>query len=289
MSRETTIVSRVGRHALEPGRSVLAAASLRETIMAIGENSNLELGPGFQPLVPRPSSGRVFVGRRRVRLSDADSGGRLRLDAAARYLQDVAGDDVLETGWGSPDHFWLVRRTMIQQVRPFSLEEMVELTTWSSGTASSTASRRTTLSGNRGGLIEAESVWVHLGLELRPERFGGNFFDVYGPSANGRKISPRLELPDLPDGAERTTWPLRRCDLDVLGHLNNAAYWEAVEETATQIGLDLGSPLQALLEFRGPIDLEDEVELLCSPQPGGFRLALAASGESRAVAALRIV
>jgi acyl-ACP thioesterase len=258
------------------------------TSMVVEENSNLEAEPGFRALVPRPASGRVFVGHRRVRLSDADPVGRLRLDSVARYLQDVAGDDVFETGWGSPDHFWLVRRTVIQQRRPISIEETVEMTTWSSGTASSSASRRTTLTSERGGLIEAESVWVHLGLELRPERFGGNFFDVYGPSANGRHISPRLELSDLPAGAEREPWPLRYCDLDVLGHVNNAAYWEAIEETAAQKGINLALPLEAALEFRQPIDLEDEVELLHSPEPSGFRLALVASGESRAVAVLRI-
>jgi acyl-ACP thioesterase len=254
--------------------------------MGVGEKTDLELGPGFQPLVPRPESGRLFFAKRRVRLSDADPGGRLRLDAIARYLQDVANDDVLETGWGSPNHFWLLRRTVIQQLRPISIEDTVEMTTWSSGTASSSASRRTTVVGERGGVIEAESVWVHLSRELRPERFGGNFFDVYGPSANGRRTSTRLELPDLPPSAERAPWPLRRSDLDLLGHLNNASYWEALEEVAARKRFDLNAPFEALLEFRQPIDLGDDVELLYSPQADGFRIALSATGSVRASAAL---
>ena len=134
--------------------------------------------PAFSELVPLPPAGRTFTARRRVRLSDADARGRLRLDAVARYLQDVATDDVIETGWGSPDHFWLVRRTVIRQLRPISVEEMVGLTTWSSGVGSSSASRRTTLAGERDGLIEAESVWVHLGRELRPERMGRELLRV---------------------------------------------------------------------------------------------------------------
>jgi acyl-ACP thioesterase len=243
---------------------------------------------GFSELVPLPSAGRTFAARRRVRLSDADSHGRLRLDAIARYLQDVATDDVHETGWGAPDHFWLVRRSLIQQLRPFAIEETVELTTWASGAGSSSAARRTTLAGERGGLIEAESVWVHLGRELRPERMDGRF-EIYGPSANGRKITPRLELPDLPEDAERSAWPLRYCDLDVLGHVNNAAYWEAIEEAAARHELSLAQPLEAVLEFRQPLDLSDEIELLFAQRENGFGVALAAAGETRAVTALRLV
>jgi acyl-ACP thioesterase len=243
--------------------------------------------PAFTELVPLPAIGRTFRAGRNVRLSDADEHGRLRLDAVARYLQDVATDDVHETGWGAPDHFWLVRRTVVQVHRPFSIEDTIELTTWASGAGSSSAARRTTLSGERGGLIEAESIWVHLGRELRPERMDGRF-EIYGPSANGRKITPKLELPDAPEGAERSPWPLRYCDLDVLGHLNNAAYWEAIEETAARKGVSLAQPFEAVLEFRRPIDLEDEIELLHSPDENGFGLALATAGEVKAVSALRI-
>jgi acyl-ACP thioesterase len=76
--------------------------------------------------------------------------------------------------------------------------------------------------------------------------------------------------------------------MDILGHLNNAAYWEAVEEMAARKGLDLSAPLETVLEYRRPIDLEDEVELLYSAQADGFRLAFAASGSISAVTSLRL-
>ncbi|HEX2302423.1 MAG TPA: hypothetical protein VHH57_02265, partial [Gaiella sp.] len=58
----------------------------------------------LDPSLPIPTSGRTFSAERRVRLADMDEHGRLRLDAVARFLQDVAIDDVEETGWGTPDH-----------------------------------------------------------------------------------------------------------------------------------------------------------------------------------------
>ena len=39
-------------------------------------------------LVPPPGEGRVYGSQRRVRLSEMDAAGRLRLDTVARYLQD---------------------------------------------------------------------------------------------------------------------------------------------------------------------------------------------------------
>jgi acyl-ACP thioesterase len=48
-----------------------------------------------------------------------DARGRPRLDAVARFLQDVAIDDVQETDWGMPEHLWFVRRIRVDVLRPF--------------------------------------------------------------------------------------------------------------------------------------------------------------------------
>ncbi|MFM9132658.1 MAG: hypothetical protein ACKORY_08070, partial [Actinomycetota bacterium] len=51
-------------------------------------------------------TGRTFTARRRVRLGDATPKGRLRLDATARYLQDVSNDDTRDAEWSDP-HWWV--------------------------------------------------------------------------------------------------------------------------------------------------------------------------------------
>jgi acyl-ACP thioesterase len=222
---------------------------------------------------------RRYSAHRPIRLSDTDESGRLRLDAVARYLQDVAADDIADAGWSPDEHIWVVRRTMLDVERPFLDDTSVDLTTWCAGVAAAAAARRTTLSGDRGGLIEAEMIWIHLGRELQPERLGERFLAVYGESAAGRKASTRLVLSGPPASVPGTAWHVRSTDVDTLGHMNNAAYWAAVEECW---GERLATRARLVLEYRRPIDRFEKV-VLARADPF---LWLVVTGEVRAAAGL---
>jgi acyl-ACP thioesterase len=233
------------------------------------------------PLVPRPIAGRIFTAQRRIRLSDVDARGRLRLDAVARYLQDVATDDVLATGRALDERVWVVRRTRIDVVVPFDEDEVVELATWCSGTGAAAAARRTEVRGDAGGAIETETIWIHVDQDGRPVRLGTGFFDVYGEAAHGRRATTKLELPSPPASARGEQWPLRATDVDLLAHVNNTAYWHAVEELL-QRGDDASERLRAVLEFHRPVDLGEAVELVRWPQAEGFGLAFIVAPDIRA-------
>ena len=151
----------------------------------------------LDPGIPPPLRGRTFSGRRRVRLADLDAHGRLRLDAVARFLQDVAIDDVTETGWGMPEHLWFVRRIRVDVLAPFLEDRAVQLTTWCSSLAAIAAGRRWSVRGDGGGHAEVDSVWIHLGPEARPERIEG--FRPYAETAGDRLASTKLNVPN-PDG-----------------------------------------------------------------------------------------
>jgi acyl-ACP thioesterase len=199
----------------------------------------------------------------------------------ARYLQDVASDDVDETGWGAPDHLWVMRHLRIEVLVPPVDDDRVELTTWSSGRAPIAAARRMSLLGDRGGRVELDSVWIHLGPDARPARIDD--FGAYAESSRDRVVSTRLELAEPADGSARVPWPLRATDLDLLGHVNNAAYWHAVEQRLLRAGPDTRLPLRARLDHRHAIDLDDEVELVESSDGGTLALAFTVSGVTRAV------
>jgi len=215
-------------------------------------------------------TGRRFAAERPIRLSDVDATGRLRLDAVARYLQDVAADDVLDAGWAPDEHIWVVRRTTLEVTEPFLEDASVSLETWCAGVSASAAARRTSLTGDRGGRIEAEMIWIHLGRDLQPERLGERFLAVYGASAAGRRASTRLELGPPPGDATSVAWLLRATDLDRLEHVNNAAYWAPVEEVFAP---RLREPCRAVLEYRRPLDRGDPLELLRADDALWFAVA----------------
>lgn len=180
-------------------------------------------------LLPPNAGGRRFTAERTVRLGDVDVSGELRLDAVARYLQDVASDDALDAGLSNAMG-WVVRRTMIRVDRPCTLNERMVLTTFCTGVGRSWAERRTTISGDGGVAVEAVSLWVQVDVVSgRPARLGPEFFDLYGEAAAGRTVSSKLGLPGPPPDAEVRTWRFRETDLDPFEHVNNAAQWAAPE------------------------------------------------------------
>jgi acyl-ACP thioesterase len=243
---------------------------------------------GTAPLVSQPQHGRTFASERTVRLSDMDDRARVRLDAVARYLQDVAIEDVEETGWGLPEHLWFIRRIRIDVMTPLLHDRLVRLVTWCSGVSGVAAGRRWSLTGDAGGHVEVDSVWIHLGPGGRPERLDASF-GVYAEAAEGRPVTTRLELSGPPADATRTPWPLRLADVDVHGHVNNATYWQAVEQRLALAGPDPSQPLRARLEYRDPIDLGDEVELLELARGGRLDIAFSVEGAVKAVAAVEVL
>ncbi len=213
--------------------------------------------------VDAPVHGRRFEGAAAIRLGDSSPGGRARLDALARHLQDVSDDDARAAGFGS--YTWVVRRTAIAVHSFPTYLERVDLRTWCAGFGAAWAERRVSLRGERGGRVEAATLWVHLdGASMRPVRLSDEFVHVFGPSATAdgrvRRVASKAVLADAPADAwlRGTAWPLRFADFDVLEHVNNAAYWAVVEEELA-VRRELRAPLTAVLEHGAPIERGNEV------------------------------
>ncbi len=243
-------------------------------------------GAGAAEFVPVPEQGRTFTVERRVGLGDVTVGGRLRLDALARYLQDVAADDLDDVARPEDTRgtAWIVRRTALRLDGAPRLGEAVELTTFCSGEGPSWAERRTRLVGHEGAVVEAVAVWVFVDIETgRPQRLPPLFHEHWGPAAGGRRVRARLRHEGTPAAARRRVWPTRVSDFDVVGHLNNAVYWDAVEDELARRDGD-ALPRSAELEYRSGIDPGEPVELAVFETSDGFALWHLVAGDVRASA-----
>jgi acyl-ACP thioesterase len=240
----------------------------------------------FTELVAPPERGRVFREQRRAALGDCAPSGRMRLDALARWLQDVAYGDVDDAGVA--DHaVWVVRRARMRIARFPRFGERAELATFCSGVGKAWAERRTSITrlGESVSDVEAVSLWVHLDPSTwHPAPFTEEEIAVYGETAGDRQISHRLRHP-APDPAlangEGLRWNFRASESDIAQHVNNAAYWTVLDEE--------------LLQGPDPPSLDVEMEYRTPSQPGeklvlgteGRRWIVSKEGQTHASIAIR--
>jgi acyl-ACP thioesterase len=216
--------------------------------------------PGATELVDEPAGGRVFESSLVPGIADAGGDGRVRLDAIARWLQDAAYADLLDSG-AEEGGVWIVRRSRMRVDRFPRFGEPVTVRTFCSGLGRFSAERRTTVRGATAA-VEAVALWVWIDAETgRPRRFPPEFVALYEKSAAGRDAPTRLRHDSPPDCCERREWRFRMTDEDVAGHVNNSHYWAPLEEE-----LATGSPesIDVEIEYREPM-LPGPAQVLRAP------------------------
>ncbi len=193
--------------------------------------------------------------------------GSLRLDALTRYTQDVSNDDTGDAELPD-DMAWVVRRTVVDVVRPAVFGEELEIVTFCSGLGNRWAERRLSICGDHRARYEVATLWIYIDAASgRPRMLGDRFLELYGPSAQGRKVQARLTHGPCDAEAERVAWPVRRVDFDLFNHVNNAAYWAAVEELLPDLTARRSAQLRFSLEYRDGISAGSTVRIAARRSP----------------------
>jgi acyl-ACP thioesterase len=233
-------------------------------------------------ILPRPDGVRAFAGPAFAGIADCAPSGRVRLDALARWLQDIAYLDVLDAGLESVA-VWVVRRTRIRVNRWPRFAERFELTTFCSGLGRMWAERRTDVRrpGDSAPDVEAVSLWVHLDPERRlPFPLTEAEMSAYSGPGPPRRVTARLRHPLPPAscgaGGPGSVWTFRATESDVADHVNNAAYWQPLEEEMLSREVEPG-PVDIELEYRAPAQPGAKRWLA----DGGARWIVAADGSGQ--------
>ena len=224
-------------------------------------------------LVAPPADGRVFAHAVTTGLADVAPSGRARLDAIARWLQDAALADVVDAGLNGGG-LWVLRRLRLRVARFPRFGDALEVATFCSGAGALVAERRSIVRDAAGPAVQAVALWVHLDPGgRRPRPLPDGFAAAYGQAAGGRRVRTRLRHPPAPPpGAPARPWRFRAADLDLAGHVNNAVYWQVVEEELVRAEPPAG--LDAEIEHRAAADAGDAIV----SEDGGMRWISAPGG-----------
>jgi acyl-CoA thioesterase FadM len=202
----------------------------------------------------------------RVRFDECGADGIVRTSALLRYAQDVAWihserlgfDRDWYTGRGLA---WVVRAAELGIVAPVPLGTTLSITTRITGFRRVWARRRTEASLPDGTLaLWGHTDWVmtdHRGMPGRvPPEFPAAFATPPASFEPGR-----VALPPTPADAVVTETRVRPQDVDPMGHVNNAAYVDYLEESVSAAG-DQGSAAI------GAIPRRVQIEYVLAAVPG---------------------
>ncbi|HCS58871.1 MAG TPA: acyl-ACP thioesterase [Gordonia polyisoprenivorans] len=221
------------------------------------------------PLPDRKTGARYFEAGYRVRTGDVDQQMRVRLDAVARYLQDVANDNIEATDFGDTDPFWIVRRTIIDVIVPFSWPASITAQRWCGALSTRWTNMRVRLTADHetnrfnpdprpAGLIETEAFWINVNDLGMPSRLSDNAFEMLSSMTDEHRLRWKSMNPETAPAAEMLDVPdrphvLRSTDFDPFKHLNNAAYLEAIEDELGEHPDLIDGPHRVVIEYLRPI------------------------------------
>ncbi len=222
--------------------------------------------------VPDPHPDVFFDREWPLRVGDIDRVGRLRLDAACRHIQDIGQDQLREMGHEETHPLWIVRRTMVDLIRPIEYPEMLRLRRWCSGTSNRWCEMRVRIDGRKGGLIESEAFWININRETQgPARIADDFLDGLQRTTDVKRLRWKAYLTagSRHDANEIRAFPIRVSDIDLFDHVNNSVYWKVVEEFLAPQPELFESPLRVTVEHDAPVAFGDKLEICLHVYPPG--------------------
>ncbi|MCK9229921.1 MAG: thioesterase [Syntrophales bacterium] len=178
----------------------------------------------------------IFTVNRSIGYSETGPDGRLKVGSAFDFLQDAAADHAVRLGVSAADLMvlnlgWVLRQYHLTVKRHPAHGESIRISTWRHSHRRLYELREYEMeddSGNR--IMHARSSWVLINLQSRkPLRLDRNLHH----RENGRAISWAVPSPPHPKRVDREiTFPVRRHDLDVNRHANNAVFIQWALDTA---------------------------------------------------------
>jgi acyl-ACP thioesterase len=209
-----------------------------------------------------------------VRSYDVDPRRRLSVRALCAYLQEAAGLHAAQLG-ASMERLageglaWVLHRLKVEVARWPRQGEAVEVVTWPSRFDRVVADREFEARVRGEAVAAATTRWAVADLQARRPVRIPEF--ILALPTSGRTAGVELGRGDLPAVARPAvtrTFPVRRGDLDVVGHVNNTHYASWVAETVPDGVAEEMSVAALEIVFRQEARPGDVVVSEAEPLPG---------------------
>ena len=205
---------------------------------AADESPDGSAGRASREVVP-PSIGITVPYR--VRFDECGPDGRARTSTLLRYAQDMAWIHSEQRGfdrdwYAARGLAWVVRTAELVLLRPVTLGTTVLVSTRVVGVRRVWARRRTEIHLPDGELaMWGFTDWVITDGRGVPVRIPPEFSAAFEMPIEGFEPG-RVPLSETPPGAAQAAIEVRPQDIDPMGHVNNAAYVDYLEETLLGAG-----------------------------------------------------
>ncbi len=212
----------------------------------------------------------------RVRYSEGDRHGRLKLRTFFDYAQEVAGSHATALGCGleallARRQAWVLSRIRVRFHQYPSIGELVTMKTWPSGFDHLFARREFELVNADGALlVEATSFWLfldteHMRILNAVKEIGELMPDNSALPVHFAEVG-KLATPTAGDLAE---FPIRETQIDLNGHLNNAEYAAFIQDM-----LGEGSrPAELQVNYQKSVPPQSRLAVTCERDGQNFQIA----------------
>lgn len=225
----------------------------------------------------------IHISTFKVRNYECDAYGHLNHANYLRYMEEAAFNASAEVGYNkaryeSMGHLWLARETDIEYLNPLFYGDTVEIKTWVSDFRRVRSIRRYEFRRGDELIARASTDWVYLdATTMRPAAVPPEMVAAFAgdePVVPAEPRDPFPAAPPPPPGVFKLRRRVEWRDIDSAQHVNNAVYFNYIEDCGIQAVASFGWPITRMremgfgifarrerIEYRLPALLGDELEI----------------------------
>lgn len=196
-----------------------------------------------------------------IRNYECDAYGHLNNANYVRFMQEAALSASANVGWTSErylasGYFWLVRETHVEYLQSAQYGDTLSVKTWVDDFRRVRSRRMYEFRNSATDelIVRANTDWIYTDIKTgRPSKIPDEVIIAYSPEGKPEQGDSREAFPSAPPQAQETFHIIKRVewrDVDTMGHMNNATYFNYIDDCSTQVSAHFGWSMERIREHK---------------------------------------